>query len=766
MNTIINLAESAFKLVAQITWQATVVAGLILLAQWTFRKRLTPAWRYGLWFLLLARLLMPASFPSALSIFNLAKVEAPTLQQDLAQPTPPVPTLPYPLVPANRLDSVFPMPTHAEAGVQRVIERDHPQPAAEAQVHEPYRRPPDWLAIAALLWLTGVCIFGLRLIWSNVRFSSRLGQHPRIEAEPIVRLFDDCAIALGLRGQVTLIETDEVESPAVYGLWQKRVLLPEGFSEQFSGPELRCVFMHELAHIKRYDLEINWLVSVLQVLHWFNPALWFAFARMRADRELACDALAMLRMGDEKRLAYGETILKLLESLTRPSAVPGLLGISEDKRRMKQRISDIANFKKPSRWSAAALVLVAGLGIVGLTDAQTAKPQKSISALGSTTNPSSTERKVEAKASYPVSYRITETNVEANPLPKILRDWDKRRKEISLVTYRFSGAQTWLRGSFSRVVPQSTANLIDENPPWGKDSSEQSPPTTNLPVENPPHDVTGNVSSTVTLDFRNNRCRVEREVDFYNDLDRRLENFRVFETGEGGVNSMHIFAGVPSNPSKPKDFIITRGSLELIPSSSFEHDYYRPLFFASGVVPTKDQRVKTVNIGPENDASAFTFEGYRTERGRRCAVLRVDYSKYYDQTTRYWIDLEYDSAIVKFTTELRGSYGTICNIQYESTAGFWLPQRWTMTNFFDGRTNNTVAIAVTETALPKKIASDRFVLKPLPGMHVEEVALSRDPLSRELVVQRSYYRLNTDGSKGEQSSERDVMRVQDDYGYP
>lgn len=369
MNMIINIAESAFKLVAQTTWQATVVAGLILLAQWLFRKRLTPAWRYGLWFLLIARLLMPASFPSALSIFNLAKVKAPTPYRDLAQPTPPVSPNSYPMATANQPNPVSVVPTYSETLGQKTIERSRPPTPAKTQVYEPSRRQSDWLAFALLLWLSGVCVLGLRMIWSNLRFSSRLAHHPRIEDGPILRLFDDCASALGFRGHVNLIETDEVESPAVYGLWRKRVLLPEGFSERFSRAELRCVFMHELAHIKRYDLEINWLVSVLQVLHWFNPALWFAFARMRADRELACDALALLRMGEDKRFSYGETILKLLESLDQPSAVPGLLGISEDKRRMKQRIRVIANFKRPSRWSAAALLLAVGLGIVGLTDA-------------------------------------------------------------------------------------------------------------------------------------------------------------------------------------------------------------------------------------------------------------------------------------------------------------------------------------------------------------------------------------------------------------
>jgi len=33
--------------------------------------------------------------------------------------------------------------------------------------------------------------------------------------------------------------------------------------------------------------------TAVQIAHWFNPVIWFAFCRMRADRELACDALAL-----------------------------------------------------------------------------------------------------------------------------------------------------------------------------------------------------------------------------------------------------------------------------------------------------------------------------------------------------------------------------------------------------------------------------------------------------------------------------------------
>ena len=77
MNALNHVASSAFDWVLQTTWQAAVLAVLILVAQWLFRHRLSAGWRYGLWLLLVVRLLMPASPPASFSVFNFAKVEVP-----------------------------------------------------------------------------------------------------------------------------------------------------------------------------------------------------------------------------------------------------------------------------------------------------------------------------------------------------------------------------------------------------------------------------------------------------------------------------------------------------------------------------------------------------------------------------------------------------------------------------------------------------------------------------------------------------------------
>ena len=63
---ILTVIETFFGWLVQTTWQAAVIAALILLAQFLLRNRLSPGWRYSLWLLLVARLLMPVT-PSNVS---------------------------------------------------------------------------------------------------------------------------------------------------------------------------------------------------------------------------------------------------------------------------------------------------------------------------------------------------------------------------------------------------------------------------------------------------------------------------------------------------------------------------------------------------------------------------------------------------------------------------------------------------------------------------------------------------------------------------
>ena len=369
--------------------QAGVLVVIVMAVQWIFRHRLTNRWRFALWWIVLARLLLPFSPQSAVSLFNV--VQPAVHLEEPHQAVPVIPGRTATTVSKNNLNQ-FPSqnvsPAETELSQTKSVPAASPLPvsksspetskSATSPVVPRHSLSFNDLVVPSLagLWLAGVIILSSVVVTQSLRFHRRLARACVPSDAKLQELLDDCRREFGVSRRIELLETDAVKSPALFGLLRLRLLVPRGIGAQFAGRELRYIFLHEVAHVKRGDLWLNWLVTVLQVVHWFNPLLWFGFARLRADRELACDELALLCAGDNAGTAYGETVVKLLENLSRPAAIPGLVGILEDKKQMRRRISMIVNFRRPGRWSALAVVLIIALAAAALTDAQSSGPIK------------------------------------------------------------------------------------------------------------------------------------------------------------------------------------------------------------------------------------------------------------------------------------------------------------------------------------------------------------------------------------------------------
>lgn len=365
MNGLLQRGEVVFGWVLQTSWQAAVLAIVIVLAQTIFRRRLSPGWRYGLWLLLLVRLLLPNSPQTSWSIYNIAMVPG---ALDRSAPPPQFEFAERPSVQPR-----FVAPGQPETAPTRPVAEETHALSSSPGNHQRgvsgwWWHSLSWRRVAFAIWSLGVCAFGLRLVWSNARFSRAIRGSATVD-ESSMQLLKSAQQVLGVSPKVAVLETDAVQSPSIHGLWRKRLLLPGGTFDLLSREELRCVFLHELAHLKRRDLEVNWLVSMLWVVHWFNPLLWLAFARMRNDRELACDALVLTKTGAGSAQSYGETIIKVVENLVARPSPPGVLALSEERQRLKERIGMIARFRQWPRWSVLALALSFAIAAVGLTNA-------------------------------------------------------------------------------------------------------------------------------------------------------------------------------------------------------------------------------------------------------------------------------------------------------------------------------------------------------------------------------------------------------------
>jgi beta-lactamase regulating signal transducer with metallopeptidase domain len=336
--------------------QGTVLIVMIVLIQKILRRRLPVHWHYFLWSLLLIRLVVPWLPESKMSIFNFVprSVQQGRIIESFSQ--------------SRSHDPMGLYMYGRSAGAPQTTEK------SEAfSVRFVRKLPALWLVGTVLL--TGYVLIRSISLWRTVKH-----ERPITDSE-ILDLLEDCKMQMGVETILAVVVSDKIKSPALFGFVRPRLLLPQGMLETYGLEELRYVFIHELGHLKQRDIYLGWLMALLQVVHWFNPLMWFAFGRMRADREMACDRLAISTMGPDEPPEYGRTIVSLLESFSQVRYLPSVAGILEDTCQVERRIKMIADYKKTQRprWAGAMLLLVV-LACVVLTNAYVAKADFEFSA--------------------------------------------------------------------------------------------------------------------------------------------------------------------------------------------------------------------------------------------------------------------------------------------------------------------------------------------------------------------------------------------------
>ncbi len=165
------------------------------------------------------------------------------------------------------------------------------------------------------LWLLGTGIAATR-VCSGLVNSARLrsGALPAggSTGERVRRFTDAASAVIGLRSDVPVLVSGSVRVPQVQGLLRPAVVLPACVAE-WPDERLVAVIRHELAHVKRRD-HITWpLANLAASWQWFNPVVWLALARMRLEKEKACDD-HVLGSGTDN-IGYAEQLLGVCASL-------------------------------------------------------------------------------------------------------------------------------------------------------------------------------------------------------------------------------------------------------------------------------------------------------------------------------------------------------------------------------------------------------------------------------------------------------------------
>jgi len=338
--------------------KASLVLALAALATLPFARRGSAAARHFIWTVAVAAILLlpivSAVGPSWSVAVGVSTIVA----------TPAIETAPA----SPDAAPILTTPAEPAATVPDVTTR-----AADAA---PRRLPWATLATIYATVLLGVILYLCVQQWKVRRLTRRASP---VTDQAWLELLDECAARLGARPARLLSSTDH-GVPATVGIGRAAILIPAS-ADDWSLDRRRAVLLHEMAHVARRDCLTQWLASLACAFYWFHPAVWWVAARLRVERELACDD-RVIAAGTDAR-AYAGHLLEIAYTFGRRQAAGLAVSMARTRHlegRMLAALDDRRNRSAPARIARRAAVAIAVcvvLAIAPLTPALTARAQES-----------------------------------------------------------------------------------------------------------------------------------------------------------------------------------------------------------------------------------------------------------------------------------------------------------------------------------------------------------------------------------------------------
>ncbi len=308
------MLELLFLQILNMSFNGSVVIVLVLLLRLVLKKA-PKIFSYGLWAVVLCRLILPFSFESIFSLF-------PT------RINPIVPEIIYSRAPTidtgiNSLNTL----------VNAILPSIEPTTIASVNPLQ------IGVFLGTILWLTGMAILLFNSLVAYLKLKKQLKN------------------AVHQGDHIYVLES--LSTPFVMGIIQPRIYLPQSLTEK----EIPFILLHEQTHIRRFDPLIKIIAFLVLCLHWFNPLVWIGFFSYSKDMEMSCDEAVIKQLGKQVKTDYSNSLLSLATGQSMINATPLAFGEGPT----KSRIKNILTYQSPRFWTAALVtlaVVVIGLGLI------------------------------------------------------------------------------------------------------------------------------------------------------------------------------------------------------------------------------------------------------------------------------------------------------------------------------------------------------------------------------------------------------------------
>ncbi|MHB8280614.1 MAG: M56 family metallopeptidase [Candidatus Humimicrobiaceae bacterium] len=316
--------NETIKLILSLSLSGSILAVLIFAVKPFIKHKLSKSIQYYILIVVLLRFIIPFSFEGSImnDVFYSNKTPLEISSQGTVQPM------------ANASENIINssiLPNVRENATNTVL------------FHSAINNFRDLFNQYALyLWLLGIIIALTVNLTGYARFSKHLKQANKPATDDQNRIL---ASLLNGRNNVRLVRNRFSTTPMLIGILRPYIIIPD---INFNEKQLKNILLHEIAHLKHFDIGVKWLTMIAASIHWFNPLMYFIKKEINHACELACDEAVIGNLNPAEKQAYGDTLISVVSENKYPMGILQA-AMSEEKETLKERLVAIMKYNKKSK---------------------------------------------------------------------------------------------------------------------------------------------------------------------------------------------------------------------------------------------------------------------------------------------------------------------------------------------------------------------------------------------------------------------------------
>ena len=288
-------------------WQIALLAGIWRLFLWSIPQN-QPNLRYGF---TLSCLVLATAWSGWTFSNEWSNAKALSVDQQLVTSSTPV---------SNVSISVAQVPNDHVASSAIILEEIGNHPTTKEQNFTPlitnhflYEKVTSFsrqfipiIPYLAIVWYIGVLLMSCLIIGGFFHLNQLKKTGVQLPSTEWLHRFDHLKKQMGITHDLQFLWSKKVVEPLTFYFFKPVVLAPIGLMTSLPQDQIEVLLLHELAHIRRYDFSVNIFQSLIEVLFFYHPAVWWMSSELRKEREHCCDDLVMSVHNNP--LAYAEAL--------------------------------------------------------------------------------------------------------------------------------------------------------------------------------------------------------------------------------------------------------------------------------------------------------------------------------------------------------------------------------------------------------------------------------------------------------------------------